>query len=219
MIARLAFLLILFSLGSAWAQTPTRAAQKVKPPETKIDAEDDDEAEYRVTLEEKESRFFITIYAEFSNFINQSGNLVGAAFEAMANYALLDDVALGLSLTQALNMEGGLSITYTGLRATTGYALMGRYVQREALLSVDGQTTFVSTSGQGALFAIDAGLNQLMFNGTTRIVPATGLSIGMRYDRNWSRWTISLTAAYGSLVMADTTATMITAGVGVIMRF
>jgi hypothetical protein len=215
------FVLILLFLGAdAYAQANKSTLPKTKAPATSVDDDlDDDEANYRVTLDEKESRFFITIYSQFSQFTNQGKDLVGAAFEAQATYALMPTIALGMSLAQALNMEGGLSITYTGLRASTGYALSGKYIQRESVVSVDKQTTYVSSMGQGPLFALEAGLNQLMFNGGTRIVPATGLSLGVRYDRMWGKYNLSLNAVYGSLVISEAAASMLSVGVGILMRF
>lgn len=222
MIWRILLSLSLLISGSVvWAQAENKSKlpKANTRPVVPVAEDDDDEPEYRVTLEEKESRFFITIYSEVSQFTNQGKDLVGAAFEAAATYALLADIALTMSLTQALNMENGFSITYTGLRATTGYALQGKYLQRESIVTVDNQAAFVSSLGQGPLMAVEFGLNQLMFNGSSRIVPATGLSVGMRYDRMYGKYNLSLNATYGSLVIAEAAASMLTIGLGILMRF
>ncbi len=176
-------------------------------------------SEYQLQLNEKESRFLLTVYLQMSQFSFVGESLLGSALEVSALYALNQQFAAGISLSQALDPSAGLAILYTGIRAAGSYAILGTFIQRESMLSVDGNTAFVSTLGQGSIMAFEFGLEQLIFNGTSRIIPATGFSAGLRYDLSLWGMTWSLTGRYGQLVISEKLASMMTFGGGMQMRF
>lgn len=176
-------------------------------------------SEYRLELNDNESRFLLTVYGQMSQFNYVGESLLGSAIEVSALYALNQDFAAGISIAQALDPSEGLAILYTGIRASGSYAIFGTFIQREAMLNVDGKTAFISTLGKGSLMAFDFGLEQLIFNGTSRIIPATGFSAGLRYDASFWGATWSLSGRYGQLIISEKMASMMTFGGGILMRF
>ncbi len=179
---------------------------------------DDDEVSYRIELDDRESRFQLGIYGQIAQFAFEGRGLMGSAVEAVASYALTHKIAGNFSVSQALD-PSTLSILYTGFRVSGAYAFMGNFVERESTLNVGGQTSFISKLGQGPLFAADLGMEQLLFNATGRIVPATGISAGVRYDRQLWKINVSFAARYGQLVIAEKSSTMMSGGVGFLLRF
>lgn len=187
--------------------------------ESAFSGEDFSTSEYRLELNDNESRFLLTVYAQMSQFSYVGESLLGSAIEVSALYALNHDFAAGVSIAQALDPSEGLAILYTGIRAAGSYAVLGTFVQREAMLNIDGKTSYVSTLGKGPLMAFDFGLEQLIFNGTSRIIPATGFSAGLRYDASFWGATWSVTGRYGQLIISEKMASVMTFGGGVLMRF
>lgn len=179
---------------------------------------DDEEPTYRIELDDRESRFLLGVYGQISQFAFDGRGLLGSAIEAVASYALTHKIAGNFSVAQALD-PSTLSILYTGFRVSGAYAFMGNFVERESTLNVGGQTSFISKLGQGPLFAADLGMEQLLFNATGRIVPATGLSAGVRYDRSLWKINMSFAARYGQLVIAEKSSTMMSGGIGFLLRF
>ncbi len=184
---------------------------------SEAEGEDDDVA-YRVELDERESRFLLGIYGQIAQFTFDGRGLLGSAVEAVASYALTHKIAGNFSVSQALD-PSTLSILYTGFRVSGAYAFIGNFIERESTLNVGGQTSFISKLGKGPLFAADFGMEQLLFNATGRIVPATGVSAGVRYDRTLFNINVSFAARYGQLVIAEKSSTMMSGGVGFLLRF
>lgn len=176
-------------------------------------------SDYRLELVDFESRFLLTVYGQVSQFNYSGEELLGSAIEANAAYAVSPTFAAGLSISQALDPSAGLAILYTGIRAAGSYAISGSFIQKESVLSVDGKTNFISTFGKGSLLATDFGLEQLIFNGTSRIIPATGFSAGLRYDIILFGANVSFSGRYGQLVISEKLASMMTVGGGILMRF
>lgn len=221
-------LFVLFFSSYGQAQQQLRSKRVVRPNKitiksektsnSSVSEEDESEITYRVELDERESRFLLGVYGQVSQFSFEGRGLLGSAVEVSASYALTHKVAANFSVAQALD-PSSLSILYTGFRVSGGYAFFGNFIQRESVLQVGGQTSFISKLGRGPLFAADIGMEQLLFNGTGRIVPATGVSAGVRYDRSLWRLNVSFIARYGQLVIAEKTSSMVSGGVGLMMRF
>lgn len=188
----------------AWAQTDTDEAGT---------------SDYKVKLDSKESRLIFGLYGQMSQFTRQGSSLVGYNLEGLADYAIVDKTAVQISINQSLDMANGISVLFTGLRLGAAHAWWGEFTQKSSLLEVNNQDTLAVRPVDQTMFVTDVGIEQYLFNGTDRIVPATGLSLGVRYDRTIWGLRVSAMVRYGSLVISADPVAMITAGVGTVMRF
>lgn len=176
-------------------------------------------SDYKVKLDTKESRLLFGLYGQMSNFTRQGAALMGYNLEGLADYAIRDKTAVQISLNQSLSMAGGISVLFTGLRLGAAHAWWGEFTQRSSLLEVNSQDTLAVRPNESTMFVTDVGIEQYLFNGTDRIVPATGLSLGGRMDKTIWGMRLSAMLRYGSLVISADPVTMITAGVGTVIRF
>jgi hypothetical protein len=207
------FLFISCAIASgAHAQTPSTDGSTIA-------SEAESTSEYRVKLEEKESRLLFGLYGQMSQFKREGISLTGYNFEGMVNYAIWRRTAVALSLNQSLDMANGISVLFTGVRLGAAYAIWGEYLRKSSLLKVNNQDTLSVHTPDSAMLVTDVGIEQYLFNGTDRIVPATGLSLGLRYDKNVMGLRVSAMVRYGSLVISEDPVAMLTAGIGALMRF
>lgn len=195
----------------AWAQTPEN-------PEAANESTLDTSG-YRVKMNTRESRLMFGLYGQMSQFSNEGRSLTGYNLEGLADYALREKLAVQISINQSLDMANGISVLFTGLRLGGAYAWWGDFTHKSSLLQVNNQDTLSVRSPESTMLVTDIGIEQYLFNGTDRIIPATGLSLGGRYD--WPMWGLRMSAMfrYGSLVIGENPVTMMTAGVGALMRF
>jgi hypothetical protein len=182
-------------------------------------ADDAGTSDYKVKLDVKESRLIFGLYGQMSQFSRQGVSLMGYNLEGLADYAIVDKTAVQISINQSLDMANGISVLFTGLRLGAAHSWWGEFTQRSSLLEVNNSDTRAVRPNDVTMLVTDIGIEQYLFNGTDRIVPATGLSLGARLDK--TVWGIRLSAMlrYGSLVISEDPVSMITAGVGTVMRF
>lgn len=178
-----------------------------------------DGPEYRLSLDNREKRMTIGFYGQISQFEREGESLMGYAFEAMVTYAMIRTMAIQISLNQALGADGGVSILYTGIRTSVAYALFGDFLKTRSILHVNERPTINFRSPDRPLLSVDGGVDQYFFNGVSRIVPATGVSLGGRYDRTVFGLNLSGIARYGMLVLADQQVPLISLGVGLSFAF
>ena len=183
------------------------------------DTDDTGTSDYKVKLDSKESRLLFGLYGQMSQFTRQGSSLVGYNLEGLADYAIVDKTAVQISINQSLDMANGISVLFTGLRLGAAHAWWGEFTQKSSLLEVNNQDTLAVRPVDQTMLVTDVGIEQYLFNGTDRIVPATGLSLGMRYDRTIWGLRVSAMVRYGSLVISADPVAMITAGIGTVMRF
>lgn len=182
-------------------------------------AEEAPSSNYKVKIDEKQSRLIFGIYTQLSQFTRTGTALTGYNLEGSATYALSDRTAALLSIAQSLDTADGISVLFTGVRLGFGYTIFGNYLRLNTSVKVNEQETVSILSDDRSLLATDLGIEQYLFNATDRVVPATGLSLGLRYDRTIFGFRASGMIRYGSLVIQAETASLITAGVGLLMRF
>jgi hypothetical protein len=225
-VIRLVIAAALFIGAQAMAQTeqtPAPAAGAAKTSSSPATEATDDGAagtsEYKVHMDVKESRLMFGLYGQMSSFARQGTSLIGYNLEGIANYAMTDKTAIQISLAQSLDMADGFSVLFTGLRLGAGYAWWGQFTRRSSKLRVNGQETFSVQTQEESMLIFDAGIDQYLFNGTDRIVPATGVSLGARFDRNIWGQRGSIMFRYGQLVIAQDPVALMTAGLGVLLRF
>ncbi len=176
-------------------------------------------SEYRIRLEEQESRFNLGLYVQASQFTFQGRSLLGNALEVNASYAIRSNIAASVSVAQAVTLQGGLGVLYTGIRAAGQYAFWGDFIRRSSTVMVNGQRSLQTGSGRNSLLAADLGLEQFMFNGSSRVLPATGGSLGVRYDRSLAGFRASVIGRYGMLLVGTETSSMLTIGGGLLYSF
>ena len=193
----------------SFAQDPAPAS-----PDSAVSA-----SEYNVRVDESESRLVFGLYGQLSQFVRKGKNLTGQNVEAVANYAIFEKASVQLSLAQSLDMANGLTVLYTGIRVGGSYALMGDFIRRNNSVNVNGQQTLSVSEPDAPLLAAEAGVDQYLFNGEETVIPATGVSAGVRYDRKIWRMRVSAMARYGALVISSEPVSMLTAGVGLLVRF
>jgi len=219
-VIRFVIAVALFYGVSAMAQEKEQPAPS--PSATATTATDDNAAgtsEYNVKMDIKESRILFGLYGQMSSFARAGTSFMGYNLEGVTDYAMSDRWAVQISLAQSFDLANGFTILYTGLRLGGAYTIWGQFMKRTSVVSVDGQDTLsVQTSDEPMLVA-DVGVDQYLFNGTDRIVPATGISLGARYDRNIWGHRGSLMFRYGQLVIAEDPVALMTAGAGFLLRF
>ena len=176
-------------------------------------------SDYRVRLDEQESRFSVGIYGQASQFTFDGRSLLGNALELDVTCAFAKNFAASVSISQALSLEGGFGVLYTGIRGAAQYAFWGDFIRRDSAVMVNGQRSLSARGGQSTLLAGEFGIEQYMFNGTARVVPATGGSVGVRFDKNFGRFRASLIARYGMLLVASEMSSMMLGGAGLIYAF
>lgn len=176
-------------------------------------------SEYQVKMDVKESRLLFALYGQMSSFTREGAALIGYNLEGLADYAIVDKTAVQISINQSLDMANGVSVLFTGLRLGAAHAWWGEFTHRSSLLAVNGQDTLAVRPNYETMLITDIGIEQYLFNGTDRIVPATGLSLGVRIDKTIWGLRLSGMLRYGSLVISQDPVAMITAGVGTVMRF
>ena len=174
---------------------------------------------YRVSLDNRDSRLSFGFYGQISQFDREGESLLAYAAELLASYGLTQKVAIQLGLDQAMSSEGGVTIVYTGIHSAVSYAITGDYIKSNSVLNVNERPTLQLHSGDEPLLGVEAGLDQFFFNGTSRIVPATGFSVGGHYDRTVFGYRASLMARYGMLVISEATVPMMTVGAGILFSF
>lgn len=208
--------------AQAQAQTQAQTSDKPitdKPMNDDVATSSINTSEYNVKLNTKESRVLFGLFGQISSFTRQGAALQGYNLEGLADYALTDSTAVQLSLNQSLDTANGISVLFTGLRLGAAYAWWGQFTHRNSLLEVNGTDTLNVRSPDASMFVTDVGIEQYLFNGSDRIVPATGLSLGSRFDKTLWHMRLSAMVRYGSLVIAKDPVTMLTAGVGTLIRF
>ena len=175
--------------------------------------------DYNVLLDARESRLTLAFYTQLSQFKSVSGALMGYTFEGVASYALSPKLAGQFAMNQALSSKDGISVLYTGFRSSMAYAITGNFISSNNALFVNSVPTVHVKTGERSLVAVEGGVEQVLFNGEARIVPATGISASGRYD--FTIWKIRASAVgrYGMLVLSNNPVSLMTVGVGAMMRF
>ncbi|HMN67250.1 MAG TPA: hypothetical protein PKC28_01805 [Bdellovibrionales bacterium] len=189
------------------------------------DAEDGGDApkgavsRYQVDLDTKEQRLLFGLYGQMSQFQRQGGALTGYNLEGIANYAIDQRYAAQLSLAQSLDLANGLTVLFTGLRVGMSYAVWGNFIERVQHLRVNNENTLYVRSPDRSMLVVDGGVDQYLFNGVERIVPATGASLGLRFDK--TIWGVrgSIMGRYGALVISEDPVSMLTLGAGLLLHF
>lgn len=194
--------------------TTTEAPSNDGGGESKSDA-----YKYNVLLDQRESRLTLVFYTQLSQFNREGESLLGYTFEGVASYALSSKLAGQFAINQALSAKGNVSVLYTGFRSSLAYALSGNFISSNNALFVNTRPTVHVRTGDRPLFAVEGGVDQYLFNGVSRIVPATGISASARYDFSFWRLRASAVFRYGMLVVSDAPVSLLTGGVGAMMRF
>jgi len=176
-------------------------------------------SEYRVDVDVRERRLMLGLYGQITQFSGTNGSLQGYTIEAVADYAIRPSWAAQVSLGQAISSQGGLSVMFTDLRAGFGYAVSGSFMRQSSLLNVNNREVLATAQPVQPAFIVDVGVDQVMFNGTSRLVPGTGGSLGLRYD--FKMWDMRLSAMgrYGQLLISGEMATVMTVGLGALFDF
>jgi hypothetical protein len=191
-----------------------QSSSEVNPGESKADA-----YKYNVLLDQRESRLTLVFYTQLSQFKREGQSLLGYTFEGVASYALDSKLCGQFAINQALSTKGNVSVLYTGFRSSLAYALSGNFISSNNALFVNTRPTVHVRTGDRPLFAVEGGVDQYLFNGVSRIVPATGISASARYDFSLWRLRASAVFRYGMLVVSDSPVSLITTGIGAMMRF
>lgn len=159
------------------------------------------------------------IFGQMTQFSGANGSLQGYTLEAVVDYAIWPRWAAQLSLGQAISSQGGLSVMFTDLRAGFGYAITGSFLRESSVLNVNNREVLATAQPIHSAFIVDAGVDQVMFNGTSRLVPGTGASLGLRYDfKMWDR-RFSAMGRYGQLLISNEMASVMTLGIGALFDF
>ncbi len=203
-------------LASLFLCTGVAQAQEVVAPQ---DSGSDSSLGYSVFLETKEQRFNVGLFGQFSSFSRAGQSFVGNPFEVLAGYALTEKIGFNINLMQALDLANGATILYTGIRTSGSYNLMGQNFSKRSTVMINGVPSVSVAPFQEPTFSLDLGFDQLFFNGTSRVAPATGASFGGQYARTFNIYRVAAMARYGHLTVNDSQVSLITAGVGLIYRF
>lgn len=174
---------------------------------------------YNVLLETKEERLNVGIFGQFTSFKRGDESFSGNSFEVTAGYALSEKFAYNLNLMQALDLADGASVLYSGIRTSVSYALKGDIYSRRSTVMVNGAPSVSITPFQEPNLLFDFGVDQIFFNGTTRVAPATGFSAGAQYARTVYNYRLALMARYGALKVSNDPVDLLTAGIGLLYRF
>lgn len=175
--------------------------------------------DYSVFVDTQESRFTLGVYTQISQFEIESRSLIGSTFEVMAGYAILPKLSISLGIAQAVDISNGVSILFTGIRSSMSYMILGEAYKRSSILNVNGRSTISFLSGLRPTLSTDIGVDQYLFNGSTRVTPATGLSLGLKFDHALWILRMSWMARYGSLIIDNTNVSLMTVGAGLLYRF
>ena len=223
---KMRFVLLILCLASVGRVNVARAQDATVAPPAPTAASEDvgetslaDSSPYRVSLDNRDSRLQFGFYGQISQFSREGESLMGYAGELLASYGLTPKVAIQLGLDQAMSSEGGITILYTGIHSAVSYAVTGDYIKSNSVLNVNERPTLQLHSGDEPLLGVEGGLDQFFFNGTSRIVPATGFSAGAHYDRTVFGYRASVMARYGMLVISEVTVPMMTVGAGFLFSF
>jgi hypothetical protein len=202
----LVFLIGIFLSAPSWAQEAEAPAENAA-------------SDYKVKMDVKEQRLVFGLYGQMSQFEREGLNLTGYNLEGIVNYAITERIAAQLALAQSLDLANGLTVLFTGIRVGGAYSVWGSFVEKIQSLRVNNDDALTVDPPETSMLVVDAGIDQYMFNGVDRIVPATGASLGVRYDKPVFGIRGSLMARYGMLVISEDPVMMLTIGAGILVRF
>lgn len=213
----LALTLLLLSLNAKAQEN----AQASSTSDSQMSSQSYDElnSRYQVRMNSNDSRLTFGAYGQFSTFKRQGLSLVGWTLEVPVTYAITDTFATQISINQSIDISKSLSVLFTGFHFGGAWAFSGAFTQRKAELLVNGTSTVNVASVESSLWALEGGLDQILFNGSGRVVPATGVSFGIRSDFNLFGYRTSGMFRYGSLIITDEPVTMLTTGLGLLIRY
>lgn len=194
-------------------------APRVWSQETSGESFDELNSKYKVSLNSEASRLTFGAYGQFSSFTRQGINLVGWTLEVPATYALTDSLAAQISISQSIDLSKSLTVLFTGFHFGGAYAFSGSFVRKKSDILVNGSNVVSVSNTEGTLLAVEGGLDQILFNGSGRVVPATGFSVSLRSDFDIFGFRSSAMARYGALVITDEPVAMLTAGLGLLIRY
>ena len=227
-------LLILFFSSSAWSQssvnsTQTSATSNSSPATAEVNsaaevvtpkAEDNKiKFAYNVIQEDRDMRFNVGIFWQISQFSLEGRSLEGAGPEVLMGYAMNPKLSVNFGVSQALDTANGLSALYTGIRTAAAWAVKGSAYGRKAILNVNGEPTYSVVRTHDPLLSVETGLEQIFFNGSTKVSPATGYSLGLRYDFSAWKVRVSTMARMGNLKISSEPVTLTIFGAGLLYRF
>lgn len=175
--------------------------------------------DYNVLLETKEQRFNVGIFGQFSSFTRAGKSFTGNPFEVLAGYALTTKIGFNFNVMQALDLANGAEVLYTGIRTSAAYTFIGENFSKRSTVLVNGAPSVMIAPFQEPTFQADFGFDQIFFNGTSRVAPATGMSAGVQYAKTISTYRVAAMLRYGSLKVNNDAVDLITAGLGLLYRF
>jgi hypothetical protein len=172
---RALFLISIFATASSAYADDTAAAAHGKD-DTASDTD------YHLSVDQVEHRFAIDAFTEVGTFSRDGMNFQGAGLGVGASYGLSEHVAIQISMSQTYSTSGGISALYTRLQSDVEFALSGEFIERSETVSVDGEKVFEGRAPKKNVFGLLAGGQQIFFNGTSSVVPGSGIALGAQDD-------------------------------------
>ena len=146
--------------------------------------EESSNSEYRVQYEQSLQRVTFDLYEENSIFVRDGKNLNGFGVGVLVNYAIGPSFSLGGGISQALTTSYGTSVIsalFTAFRTTASYVLTGQFLTKNESLLINGETVFSQQEHNQFTLALEIGIEEFLFNGTSQVLPGSGITLGSSF--------------------------------------
>ena len=157
---------------------------------------------------EEESKFLLSTGVLYSTASSSSGSFSGPCLNMNGSYLLNSKWGASFAFAQAFGQGGGLVSLYSAFQSSLNYSLWGSRQSLERNISVDGRRVLHEKVARSRSLEIGAGFDQVWFNGTTNVFPASGFAVSFagcfKYGKYWIRPELrisSLTTGLGLSLM------------------
>lgn len=134
--------------------------------------------DFQPRLVGESSKGSLLLGTEYATFSAPAGNLSGVGFNLGYHYLINSNLGLKGNISQAFNPSDKMSFLYTGFGAQATYALLGSWSQSHEEIEWRGKTIVSVKSKKETIWGVQAGLEQLLFGGSSAVYNAPGMSVG-----------------------------------------
>lgn len=193
-------LMVLCAISSAMVK-----AQEVLPNLSDGAVEPESASAFDLKTQEAGKRLHLRVLGSLSQVSSDGLSLIVGGATVEADYAFFPKWALNIGVAQSLTFEETLSSLLTSIYMHGRYAIWGTLFEKQTLHLFGDQSYFKSTHVNESLFSVSLGLEQHFINATTSVVPASGVGLGLLYERRIWGITSSLGVKYSYLAFQGKT--------------
>ncbi|MCC6137383.1 MAG: hypothetical protein IT287_02035 [Bdellovibrionaceae bacterium] len=119
---------------------------------------------------------------EMSSFTADEGTIVGSGGRLHFFHSFNNTYSGQVYLSAALNQEGAVQNSFTGLGGTVFYNLYGDTVSQQREISLSGNLVASEQTSQTQCLLVGAGISQYFFNGNEGVYSASGFNVTLSYQ-------------------------------------